>query len=285
MKQFFVTTFLVIFSITLFAQQKITVKDAQSGKPLDLVAIYSENPKLFVQTNAQGEADISNFSTTAEIFIYKYGYQTLKTNYQSLKEKKFIVLLQPLNYNFDVLVFSATKWQEESSKSPVKISVITPQEVTFQAPQTTADLLGISGEVFIQKSQQGGGSPMIRGFATNRLLYSVDGVRMNTAIFRYGNIQNVISLDPFSIENTEILFGPNSVIYGSDAIGGVMSFSTLTPQFSLNDSLLRVTVRLIMNTLFILMSIWLKRNGLRSQVFHGLIMATYVRAVTDQKSI
>jgi hemoglobin/transferrin/lactoferrin receptor protein len=73
---------------------------------------------------------------------------------------------------------------------------------------------------------------MIRGFATNRLLYSVDGVRMNTAIFRSGNIQNVISLDPFAAEHTEVLFGPGSVIYGSDAIGGVMSFQTLSPQFS-----------------------------------------------------
>lgn len=84
----------------------------------------------------------------------------------------------------------------------------------------------------MQKSQQGGGSPMIRGFATNRLLYAIDGVRMNTAIFRGGNIQNVISLDPFATEQTEVVFGPGSVMYGSDAIGGVMSFQTLTPQFS-----------------------------------------------------
>jgi hemoglobin/transferrin/lactoferrin receptor protein len=112
---------------------------------------------------------------------------------------------------------------------------ITPREVAFQNPQTAADLLTISGKVYLQKSQQGGGSPMIRGFATNRLLYTIDGVRMNTAIFRGGNIQNVINVDPFATENTEILFGPGSVIYGSDAIGGVMSFQTLTPQFSLTD--------------------------------------------------
>ena len=108
--------------------------------------------------------------------------------------------------------------------SPKKITPIPKAEVEFQNPQTAADLLGISGKVYVQKSQQGGGSPMIRGFATNRLLYSVDGVRMNTAIFRGGNIQNVINLDPFAISSTEVLFGPASVIYGSDAIGGVMSF-------------------------------------------------------------
>lgn len=81
-------------------------------------------------------------------------------------------------------------------------------DVAFFNPQTTADLLELADGVAVQKSQLGGGSPMIRGMVTNRLLYSVDGVRMNTAIFRSGNLQNVISLDPFAHESTEVLFGP-----------------------------------------------------------------------------
>ena len=139
------------------------------------------------------------------------------------------------SFNLEDAVVSATRWSQKSSDVPSKIVSISPKKVRLQNPQTAADLLGVSDRVFIQKSQQGGGSPMIRGFATNRLLYAVDGVRMNTAIFRGGNIQNVISLDPFAISNTEILFGPGSVIYGSDAIGGVMSFNTLSPQLSVND--------------------------------------------------
>lgn len=130
------------------------------------------------------------------------------------------------------VVISANRWKQNSKDIPQKVSVISPTKVALHNPQTTADLLTISGKVFMQKSQQGGGSPMIRGFATNRLLYAIDGVRMNTAIFRSGNIQNVISLDPFATEQTEVVFGPGSVMYGSDAIGGVMSFQTLTPQFS-----------------------------------------------------
>ena len=130
------------------------------------------------------------------------------------------------------IVVSANRWKEKSKTIPQKIAVITTGKVALQNTQTAADLLTISGKVFMQKSQQGGGSPMIRGFATNRLLYVIDGIRMNTAIFRGGNIQNVISLDPFATERTEILFGPGSVMYGSDAIGGVMSFQTLTPNFS-----------------------------------------------------
>ncbi|MDP5096952.1 MAG: TonB-dependent receptor plug domain-containing protein, partial [Flavobacterium sp.] len=136
------------------------------------------------------------------------------------------------------IVVSVNRWKQNSKSIPQKISVITANKVALQNPQTAADLLTVSGKVFMQKSQQGGGSPMIRGFATNRLLYAIDGIRMNTAIFRGGNIQNVISLDPFATERTEVLFGPGSVMYGSDAIGGVMNFITHKPQFSTTDSLL-----------------------------------------------
>ncbi|MBN1199121.1 MAG: TonB-dependent receptor, partial [Bacteroidales bacterium] len=161
------------------------------------------------------------------------GYQTIKTSYAGIESSGFSITMNQTAINLNQVVVSATRWNQDQREIPARILTITAKEVALENPQTTADLLNISGEVFIQKSQQGGGSPMIRGFATNRLLYTVDGIRMNTAIFRSGNLQNVISLDPFSFENTEVIFGPVSLIYGSDAIGGVMSFRTLTPQYSL----------------------------------------------------
>ncbi|MBQ5628062.1 MAG: TonB-dependent receptor plug domain-containing protein, partial [Bacteroidaceae bacterium] len=135
-----------------------------------------------------------------------------------------------LLYNLDEIVVSASRWCQQSQAQPVKVTRLSFDEANTFNPQTAADVLGLTGEVFIQKSQYGGGSPMIRGFATNRLLYSIDGVRMNTAIFRSGNIQNVISLDPFAIAGSEVLFGPGAVGYGSDAIGGAMVFTTLEPR-------------------------------------------------------
>ena len=128
------------------------------------------------------------------------------------------------------VVISAARWRQTAEHIPSQVAVVLPKQIAQFQPPTAADALALSGKVFIQKSQQGGGSPMIRGFATNRLIYSVDGVRMNTAIFRAGNVQNVINLDPFTMERTEVVFGPASVMYGSDAIGGVMSFTTLRPK-------------------------------------------------------
>lgn len=135
-------------------------------------------------------------------------------------------------YSLQEFVVSGNRWCAEREVQPLKIAALYFEDANAYNPQTAADVLGLTGEVFVQKSQYGGGSPMIRGFSTNRLLYSVDGVRMNTAIFRSGNIQNVISLDPFAIASTEVLFGPGSVSYGSDAIGGVMVFNTLRPKLS-----------------------------------------------------
>jgi hemoglobin/transferrin/lactoferrin receptor protein len=130
------------------------------------------------------------------------------------------------------VVISISKWEINLNEVPNKITKINRPEILRNNPQTTADLLGQTGSVFIQKSQLGGGSPMIRGFATNRVLIVADGVRMNNAIFRSGNIQNIISIDALSIETAEVIFGPGSLIYGSDAIGGVMDFHSLPARFS-----------------------------------------------------
>lgn len=222
------------FSLFIHAQT-ITITDQQTEETVELATLVSNTPRAFALTNSRGQADISAFRGSEEIEIRKLGYKTIRRSFQQLEEADFMLELRKSQLNLDEVVVSATRWSQTSGDVPSKITSISTEEVALQNPQTAADLLAVSGEVYIQKSQQGGGSPMIRGFATNRLLYTVDGVRMNTAIFRGGNLQNVISLDPFAIENTEVLFGPGSVIYGSDAIGGVMSFQTLTPQLSLED--------------------------------------------------
>jgi len=76
---------------------------------------------------------------------------------------------------------------------------------------------------------------MIRGFSTNKILLVIDNVRMNNAIYREGNLQNILSLDANVIENSEVIFGPGSVTYGSDALGGVMDFHTKRVKLTTNN--------------------------------------------------
>lgn len=235
MKNLFLCCAFFLFYQGIFAQNILTITNKDTGEALDAASISSEKPKAFAVSNARGKADISAMQGSLKIVIRRMGYKTELRSFDELAADNFQLGMQATSTHFEEVVVSATRWQQENNRVPAKISIVSPEDVALQNPQTAADLLANSGEVFIQKSQQGGGSPMIRGFSTNRLLYTVDGVRMNNAIFRGGNIQNVISLDPFTIENTEVFFGPGSIVYGSDAIGAVMSFRTLTPQFSTDE--------------------------------------------------
>ena len=116
------------------------------------------------------------------------------------------------------------------SKNIVQRVVALTDKVLLQQQANTADILTASGQVFVQKSQAGGGSPVVRGFEASRVLLMVDGVRMNSAIFRAGHLQNIITVDNMILDRVEIIYGPSSTLYGSDALGGVVNLFTKQPQ-------------------------------------------------------
>ncbi len=236
MRSLYFILFFILFSIGSRAQN-IKVLNKITKAPIFGVAVYNVDKSKSVITNFRGEADLKEFSDT-EIIYFKHLSHVLKslTKREIVKSKK--VFLVSNTQGLEEIVISASKFQQNKRDIPQKIVSIDAKNIQFTNPQTSADLLENSGRVYIQKSQLGGGSPIIRGFSTNRLLLTVDGVRMNNAIFRGGNLQNVISIDPFSIQNTEVTLGSGSVIYGSDAIGGVMSFYTKKPKLSYTDSLM-----------------------------------------------
>lgn len=229
---------IAILFFELVSAQKIVILDIDTKEPVLNVAVYNLDKSKTVLSDFDGTCDLTVFERKERIVFKHISYDIRKsTKAQILKQKGRVYLIMKAE-QLDEVVMSVSKWEQQKKDIPNKIVAIGAREIAFTNPQTAADLLQNSGKVFVQKSQMGGGSPMIRGFATNRLLLSVDGVRMNNAIFRGGNIQNVISIDPYAIKKTEIIFGPGSVIYGSDAIGGVMNFYTKEAQFSHTDSLL-----------------------------------------------
>lgn len=130
------------------------------------------------------------------------------------------------------VVVSANKIEETRRNVGQQINVINPLILRNFNAQTSADLLQNTGVVAMQRSQQGGGSPMLRGFEASRVLMMMDGVRMNNLIYRAGHLQNIITVDNNMLERAEVLFGPSSTVYGSDALGGVIHFYTRNPQLS-----------------------------------------------------
>ena len=121
------------------------------------------------------------------------------------------------------------------SKNIIQRVVSLTDKVLIQQQANTADILTASGQVFVQKSQAGGGSPVVRGFEASRVLLMVDGVRMNSAIFRAGHLQNIITVDNMILDRVEINYGPSSTLYGSDALGGVVNLFTRQPQLYISN--------------------------------------------------
>jgi hemoglobin/transferrin/lactoferrin receptor protein len=145
------------------------------------------------------------------------------------QEKKNPIADSLNEVSLNEITVSVTKFGENKKYLAQQVQTISAKKIALISPPTTAELLAQTGNVFIQKSQLGGGSPVIRGFEANKVLIAVDGVRMNNAIFRGGHLQNVITMDNSILDKVEIIFGPSSVIYGSDALGGVLSFYTKKP--------------------------------------------------------
>ncbi len=204
----------------------------KSHRPIDNVAIYNPAHTHAALTNVYGIADISAFPESDTLIFQHAAYETYSVQYGLISKAGFNIYLEKKSISLDEIIISATRFEKDAVEIPNRIISISAEKISFENPQTTADVLAGSSEVFIQKSQLGGGSPMIRGFSANKVLIVVDGVRMNNAIFRGGNLQNVIAIDPNALHRTEVIFGPGTVIYGSDALGGVMSFMTLTPSLS-----------------------------------------------------
>ncbi|QCK15821.1 TonB-dependent receptor [Mangrovivirga cuniculi] len=187
-------------------------------------------------TDESGIADLSVFKQDELININHSSYYPVTLTKQDMLKGNKIIYLEEKVIKIDEVVVSANKWEQPKSDVPQQMASIDAQDIMDIQPQTSADMLAATGQVFVQKSQLGGGSPMIRGFAANSVLLIVDGVRMNNAIFRSGNLQNVLNIDPLSLQSAEVIFGPGSLIYGSDALGGVMDFHTINPEFSIEGT-------------------------------------------------
>ncbi|MCB0791890.1 MAG: TonB-dependent receptor [Flavobacteriales bacterium] len=230
MKKFVV---LFVFGVSAFLVhgQTITVADKATLRPIEGVTLTAHDPLVQVVTDARGQADITVLKGRDHIAIRHVAFKPVERNYAELMAATSPFLLDLQAYTLDEFVSSASRFDEERRDVPEKVDVITARRIESTEARTAADLLQNTGTVFVQKSQLGGGSPVIRGFEASKVLLVVDGIRMNNAIYRAGHLQDIITVDQNALEKVEVISGPASVAYGSDALGGVVHFYTRAPRF------------------------------------------------------
>ncbi|UMB52905.1 TonB-dependent receptor [Lutibacter sp. A64] len=227
-----ITIILIILGAVKTTAQQVKIIERGSNFPIENVTIYNDRNNDFVTTNKNGIADLSSFKSSDILFFKHISYIEYEILKRELSKVEFIVSLSKKAEMLDEIVLSASKGEEKRSRIAEQVAITSKEEIKRLAPQTSADLLANLPGVRVQKSQFGGGSPVLRGMEANRVLLVVDGVRMNNAIYRMGHLQNSITVSPNIIDRTEVVFGPSSVVYGSDALGGVIHYYTKTPKIS-----------------------------------------------------
>ncbi len=172
---------------------------------------------MFVQSTTQFKFYLNSFYIFVTLLVYSMNiHPTIAQQSDTLNE----------------MIVSANRSWEKKTDIPQFVKVLSAKTIDQIKPLTNADVLEQSGSAYVQKSQQGGGSPIIRGFEANKILLVIDGVRMNNAIYRAGHLQNILRIDPLMLERIEIVYGPSSVMYGSDALGGVVHLMTKKPKLN-----------------------------------------------------
>jgi hemoglobin/transferrin/lactoferrin receptor protein len=236
--RFFLLLVLVLaWSQGPFCAQKLYIYDQNTNLPLSEAQVKScDGQTKLNQTGIEGFVTIIQYASC--YLIEADGYLSRTVGSDEIKANSGKIPMFPNQHSVDEVVVSASKFSEKRKDLAQKVQVISKQELALMNQTSTADVLANSGNVFVQKSQLGGGSPIIRGFETNKVLIVVDGVRMNNAIYRGGHLQNVITMDNGVMDRVEVVFGPGAVVYGSDAIGGVMHFTTKNPTLSTTDKTL-----------------------------------------------
>ncbi len=224
--------FLTISLVLCFAcwgiAQQVTIKDAITLEVLPNATIVDENKSHFEMTDSDGRALLDAFPKNALISCSHIGYLTQNLPKNQIKAGQ-IIWMSPDTEQLGEIVLSVARASTNKKRLAQQVGIIGEAEIKRQTPENTAVLLRRVPGVRVQQSQGGGGSPVLRGFEANRVLLVVDGVRMNNAIFRSGHVHNALSVDPLSLSRAEVIFGPSSVGYGSDALGGVIHFYTKTP--------------------------------------------------------
>ena len=229
-------TFLILSFVFKASAQKIKFLSSDS-LPVKNVLVANIIMDESVFSNKNGEVELTIFQDDEEILqILHQSYKTIFLPKKKLLEQSVIYLEKASRKIAPVEVSVNSKTKESTFELITQHKSISKENIQQQGPANTADVLANTGQVQIQKSQLGGGSPILRGFEANRILLVVDGVRMNNAIYRSGHLQNALSIDPNVLEGVEVVFGPNSLIYGSDALGGVIHFKTRSPKFKIDSN-------------------------------------------------
>lgn len=211
-----------------------TIVDQKTNLPIPDVHIQWVNTSLGTISDPQGKFELRRVGVNT-IRVSAIGYSTKE---EIVGDQDFFhIQLEPsaLMLNQGITI-TAQRQEDLTVNVPQSATVVTHEQLLQNAPRTTPEALMNQSGIWVQKTNHGGGSPIIRGLVGNQVLLLVDGIRLNNSTYRYGPNQYLNTVDPGLVERIEAIRGSGSVLYGSDALGGVVQVISKVPAFSFDKT-------------------------------------------------
>lgn len=208
------------------------VSDIKDDRALAFVQVFIQSILVGDDTGENGKFEIKNIKPGLHVVSVKLiGYETIQKEIQinSGEKKEINFQMTAAPYHVHDIQITASRHAVLEQDVPQLVSVLTRDDIRDLNANQTPELLREEIGIYMQKTNQGGGSPIIRGLRANKVLLVIDGIRLNNSTYRGGNLQYLNTIDPKSIERIETVHGPVSALYGSDALGGVINIITKKP--------------------------------------------------------
>ncbi|MBI2730553.1 MAG: TonB-dependent receptor [Sphingobacteriales bacterium] len=203
------------------------ISDKATGKPLAGVSVYFNDLRTGAVTDADGNFSVANIPSGKHLVEISYvGYSTVSEYVEFNNDVKKDYSLSLAVVENDAVIVTGVSSATQLKKSPVAVSLIRKQDLFNGVAPNLIEALTKKGGIATVSTGPAIAKPVIRGLGYNRVVVLNDGVRQEGQ--QWGD-EHGIEIDELSVSKVEILKGPSSLIYGSDAMAGVVNIITNSP--------------------------------------------------------
>lgn len=228
MKKYIVAA-LWLLARPVFGQNSLggSVSDAATGEPLAGVKITLPDLKQIAVTGVDGQFQLKNLPAGAFLVeAYCLGYQIQTRRVPVKGDTRVDFRLEDAVTEVSEIVVTGTTHATELREHPVAVATIDNLSLTKVTSTNLIDAIAKKPGLAQITTGAGISKPVIRGLGYNRIVTLYNGLRQEGQ--QWGD-EHGIEIDEFSVDRVEVLKGPGSLIYGSDALAGVINFLTPNP--------------------------------------------------------
>lgn len=214
------------------------ITDQKTGKPVIGASIYIPDLKTGATTDTSGFYKIENLPSTivlVQVTAISYKRIAVKIDLTTTSTKDFI--MEDAVAELNEVVVTGSSNATEKNRTPIPITTISKIQLLQNSATNIIDALATQPGISQITTGSGISKPVIRGLGYNRVVTVIDGIRQEGQ--QWGG-EHGIEVDEFSINKVEILKGPASLSYGSDAMAGVINMlsAPTLPEGKINGNLL-----------------------------------------------